>query len=231
MRQFARKTDAIFNFFFKYWQIFKKSCIFGVETQVMNYRAAKTFILNKLKAELPPGLSYHGLHHTKDVLRVAASLCVREGIKGKALILVKTAAVLHDAGFVFNQHSGHELQGCRLAREILPRFDYTTDEIEQICNMIMATKIPQSPDTLEARILCDADLDYLGRTDFYPIGRTLFEEMTAYRLIGDEEAWNRLQINFLGNHRFHTQTNQQLREPVKQTYLEELKQLVAQYDI
>ncbi|MBP6812847.1 MAG: phosphohydrolase, partial [Saprospiraceae bacterium] len=78
-------------------------------------------------------------------------------------------------------------------------------------------------------ILCDADLDYLGRDDFFAIGETLFEELQAYSLINDEQSWNRLQVSFLSSHRFHTSTNKTLREPVKRRYLDDLKDLVATY--
>ena len=197
----------------------------------MDYRGAKHYILARLKVELSDALHYHGLHHTLDVLRVAKALCQSEGIQGRAVILVKTAALYHDCGFVKNKHAGHEYEGCLIARATLPGFGFSSEDIEIICGMIMATKIPQSPTNLLEEIICDADLDYLGREDFYPIGETLFEELAAYQLISGAEAWNRLQVSFLGAHRFHTRTNKLLREPVKMQYLEELKGLVATYPV
>jgi hypothetical protein len=95
--------------------------------------------------------------------------------------------------------------------------------------MIMATKIPQSPQNLLEEILCDADLDYLGRNDFFPIGETLFEEMKTYHLIADEQTWNRLQVNFLTAHHYFTRTNKVIRESIKQNYLDKLRVLVASY--
>lgn len=195
----------------------------------MDYRAAKQFILSKLRAELSGKLYYHGVHHTLDVLKMATEICGGENINGHELILVKTAALFHDAGFVKNKHAGHEYEGCVIARNALPGFNYTIRDIETICGMIMATKIPQSPNNLLEEIICDADLDYLGRDDFYRIGDTLFEELKAYHLINDEQAWNRLQVSFLTAHSFYTRTNKLLREPVKLQYLEELKGLVATY--
>ncbi len=195
----------------------------------MDYRAAKQFIISKLRAELSDQLYYHGLHHMLDVLRTASQLCMSEGVQGHDRTLVKTAALFHDAGFVKNKHAGHEIEGCKLAQNILPDFGYLPEDIEVICGMIMATKIPQSPHNLLEAIICDADLDYLGRDDFYSIGDTLFEEMQTYHLIGDERAWNRLQVSFLSAHSFHTRTNRQLREPVKQQHLAQLKGLVATY--
>lgn len=195
----------------------------------MNYRAAKQFIVAKLRAELSDQLHYHGLHHTLDVLKMAAEIGEREGVSEHDLILIKTAALFHDSGFVKNKHAGHEAEGCLIARAALPDFGYQNADIETICAMIMATRIPQSPSNLLEEIICDADLDYLGRDDFYPIGDTLFEEMKTYHLISDEYAWNRLQVSFLNAHRFHTRTNRMLREPQKRQYLEELRGVVAGY--
>jgi HD superfamily phosphodiesterase len=195
----------------------------------MDYRAAKQFILTKLRNELPHQLGYHGLHHTMDVLKMAAELCDSEGVGEHDRVLVKTAALFHDAGFIKNKHAGHEAEGCRLVMESLPQFGYQPEDIECICRMIMSTKIPQSPTNLLEQILCDADLDYLGRDDFFSIGDSLFRELQAYNLIGDEQTWNRLQVSFLSAHRFHTNTNKTLREPVKRRYLEELQELVATY--
>jgi len=197
----------------------------------MNYRAAEDHILHRLRTELSERLLYHGVEHTLDVLQAAEALCASEGVFGRNLILVKTAALFHDAGFLCDRHDGHEYQGCLIAQHTLPHFGYSSADIEAICGMIMATRIPQTPTNLLEQILCDADLDYLGRTDFYRIGRNLYEELTAYGLLHGEEAWNRLQVSFLTHHRYHTRTNIALREPVKQHYLEELRQLVATYDM
>ncbi len=195
----------------------------------MDYRAAKQFILNRLRRELSPELHYHGLHHTMDVLRMAGHICESEGVNGRELTLVKTAALFHDAGFVKNKHNGHEHEGCLIVRDCLPGFAYLPEDIEVICGMIMATKIPQSPKSHLEDILCDADLDYLGREDFHVIGRSLFEELKSYQILEEEQTWNRLQVSFLSAHRFHTRTNKLVRDPVKLRHLEALKALVATY--
>lgn len=195
----------------------------------MNYRAAKQYILNRLRTELSVQLYYHGLHHTLDVLKMATKIALEEGVRGHDLVLVKTAALFHDAGFVKNKHTGHEAEGCVIVRDQLSQLGYSAADIEKICAMIMATKIPQAPGNLLEQIICDADLDYLGRTDFYLIGNTLFREMQHYHLISDEIAWNKLQVSFLSGHRFHTRTSKALRDPVKQQYLKQLQLVVAAY--
>lgn len=194
----------------------------------MNYQAVKAFILDKLERELSPKLTYHGIHHTLDVLQVTTELCSLEGVSAYETMLLKTAALFHDSGFTIN-NKNHEELGCQLAVAHLPRFDFSEREIERISGMIMATKIPQNPQNRLEEILCDADLDYLGRDDFYSIGATLFTELRAYNVLHNDQEWNRLQISFLESHTFFTQTNKSRRSNRKAGYLSELKALVARY--
>ena len=194
----------------------------------MNYRAAKAFILKKLERELTDKLTYHGKHHTLDVLKITSELCDAESISRKNTTLLKTAALYHDCGFT-ETYTNHEEKGCEIARRSLPDFGYSQSDIEKICRMILATKIPQSPKNHLEQIICDADLDYLGREDFYSIGNTLYEEFVEYNVIEDEQSWNRLQVGFLGGHNYFTKTTLDRRENKKQEYLKELKNLVASY--
>jgi uncharacterized protein len=195
----------------------------------MNYIAAKQFILNKLRFGLSEQLYYHGLHHTLDVLKVAGDLCVSEDIGKHQTILVKTAALFHDAGFVTNIHTNHEFESCKIVRDALPFFGYSTEDIEVICGMILATKIPQSPKNILEEIICDADLDYLGRRDFKKIGDSLFEELKAYKILQDLLTWDRLQVSFLSSHQFFTKTNKGRRETVKRRHLSQIESKVASY--
>jgi uncharacterized protein len=191
-------------------------------------KAAKLFILRKMESELTSKLTYHGVHHTLDVLKITSELCEEENISKRETKLLKTAALFHDCGFT-ETYTNHEEKGCEIAKKSLPQFGYNKDDVEIICGMIMATKIPQAPKSLLEKIICDADLDYLGRNDFYKIGNTLFEEFKEYKVILDKESWNRLQVGFIGGHNYFTETTLARRESKKQEYLQELKELVASY--
>jgi len=190
----------------------------------MNYQAAKVFILNKLKQDLPEDLTYHGIHHTFDVLNAAKELCRMESISIYESLLVKTAALFHDSGFTL-QRKNHEEISCQIAARHLPDFQYSKKEIERVCGMIMATKIPQSPKNHLEKIICDADLDYLGREDFESISISLLKELKTAKVLETEEAWNLIQVDFIRNHRFFTNTNKKRRSPKSQEHLERLKYL------
>lgn len=185
----------------------------------MDHKAAKAIILRKLREELPEARTYHSLEHTLDVYSTTISIAEKEGVTGDDLVLLKTAAMLHDLGFA-EQDMEHEAVGCGIARRILPELGYSPEQVERICEMIMATRIPQSPgDDHLAQVLCDADLDYLGRTDFFAIGDRLFAEFKEYGVLSTERSWNELQVEFLSKHRYFTATNVRDREPMKQKNL------------
>jgi uncharacterized protein len=195
----------------------------------MDYEKAKAFVFAKLTADLLPDLTYHGIHHTQDVLTAALMLAKAEQISPSDTHLLKTAALFHDIGFTV-KYRNHEDVGCEIARNSLIHFGYNPVQIEEICGMIMATKIPQTPKTPLEEILCDADLDYLGRKDFYPISNTLYREFLHYGFVKSEIEWDRLQIIFFESHHYFTKTANALRLPEKNNRLKELKRIVEKYD-
>ena len=184
----------------------------------MDPQAARAFILGKLKAELPIARTYHSLEHTLDVYASVVDIAEQENVTGEGLTLLKMAALYHDAGFT-EQDMDHEEAGCRIVADKLPGFGFSDEQVQKICDMIRSTRIPQSPRNKLARILCDADLDYLGRSDFNHIGASLFKEMVHYGVLRTERDWNELQVRFLERHKYFTATNKATREPVKQQHL------------
>jgi HD superfamily phosphodiesterase len=194
----------------------------------MDFSAAKTFILEKLKRELPAHLSYHSVEHILDVYDAANMLAKEEGIGEEDLTLLLTAALYHDTGFLIQQKD-HEKLSCDIAKEHLPSFNYSKEQIEKICGMIMATQIPQRPKNKLEEILCDADLDYLGREDFYEIGDKLFEELSVFGVLKTEEEWNKLQVRFLETHDYFTKTAVRLRKKRKEEFLAEVRSKVQSY--
>lgn len=184
----------------------------------MQFKNAEKFILEKLGTELPAKLSYHSIEHVKDVFAAAGMIGREEKITDQEMQLLLTAALFHDSGFL-REPKDHEEESCRIARKFLPDFDYTSEEIDQICGMIMATKIPQSPKNHLEEILADADLDYLGRDDFFEIGDKLFQELSIFGFLNSEDDWNRLQVRFIESHHYFTKTAIRLRQAKKETHL------------
>lgn len=181
-----------------------------VKTQ--SFLELKNEVFAQITEGLKPHYTYHAVSHISMVLRDATYLCNKLNLPANEIQLVQTAACLHDYGFIFS-HVDHEERSCVEARQMLPDYGYTEDEIEKICSMIMSTKIPQSPKNLLDQILCDADLFYLGSDYYFEIADLFKKELTALGVLNSEEQWLNIQISFLENHHFRLPiTNKLLRK-------------------
>ena len=93
----------------------------------------------------------------------------------------------------------------------------------------MATKLPLHPMTRLEQIMCDADLDYLGRDDFHRISEDLKHEMEEHGMVKNDKHWDEIQIHFFEVHQYYTATSIALREEKKQQHFAEIKARYEQY--
>ena len=149
-----------------------------------------------------------------------------EGITDEDLFLLKSAATYHDAGFVEKYDKNEEI-GIKMAREILPKYGYTTDQLNIIDGLIKSTEIPQSPKTHLEQIMCDADLDYLGRDDFHVIADYLRRELREHGKLNSDRTWDEIQIKFLNQHTYFTASAIQLRQAKKEKHIREIEERYA----
>ncbi len=184
-------------------------------------------MMSRLEKSLPSWLHYHSPGHTRYVLEKAIFLAEQEKVSEKDLLLLKIAAVYHDAGFLIGPKD-HEKTGCKIAAEDLQKYDLSDEDIEKICGMIMATRIPQKPTNKLEKILADADLEYLGTDKFEEFGQDLYRERLHFDPRLSMEDWNKIQVEFISNHEYHTHFCKTYREPVKQENLRHLLQEIDQ---
>lgn len=185
------------------------------------YSKAERYILKLLKKKLSPSLHYHSLEHTKDVTRAAERIALMEGITDEGIFLLKTAANYHDAGFI-EQYDANEPIGVRMAQQILPKYGYEQQHIEVIKNLIHATTVPHDPKNHLEQIICDADLDYLGRDDFWEISDKLKKELIEHGKIQGDKQWDELQVKFFNLHKYFTKSAIKLRQEKKDQHLQEI---------
>ncbi|MBN2213201.1 MAG: HD domain-containing protein [Bacteroidales bacterium] len=198
---------------------------YSIRFGLIQFMDLQELILDKLEKELPKSLYYHNVKHTVDVVTQVELIGLGEGVSDEELLILKTAALFHDTGHTIG-YDNHEYNSTLIAREILPDYYYTQSQIEQICNLIMATKLPPNPKDKLEEIICDADLDYLGRSDMIPVSNTLFMELKEQDKIGDINEWNKLQIKFISGHQYFTYTARNLREVNKQMQIDRIASLI-----
>lgn len=191
----------------------------------MEFYRAKQYIINRLHNELDPKLVYHDLEHTLNVYHAAQELAKLENVNEHSTLLLLTAALYHDSGMLID-YENHEEESVLICEKELPKFDYTDEEIKIIVRMIRKTKLLEKADCILENILCDSDLDYLGRDYFFIRSTKLLYEWKLmrkhnYNLV----KWLNIQVNFLENHHYYTKSAQLLREETKQKTAKEIREL------
>ena len=101
------------------------------------------------------------INHTLAVLNYAEQI---QAVEGGEPLVVKAAAILHDIGIhaaecKYSSSAGkyQEIEGPIIAREILAKYDLDENTVEHVCKIIANHHSAKDIDTIEFRILWDAD--------------------------------------------------------------------------
>ena len=195
----------------------------GCGLMIMDFEHARKTIINRLKSSLPDELTYHDIKHTLNVEKAAERFAKLEGIKGEELILLRTAVLFHDAGYILSNEGNEEI-AIKLMKRELPNFGYTDEHIAKVADIIRATIKGTKPTSLLEMIMCDADHDYLGRADYHSVASKLRIELEEQGKPMTDKEWINFQLNYLEKeHRYHTETARNIRLPGKKRRIEELK--------
>jgi uncharacterized protein len=192
---------------------------------MQNKSQMQEYVLDMLRRDLPKQYHYHNPEHTLYVQEKTLEIARYEGCSEDELNLLDIAALWHDTGYT-RIYGNHEEQSCLLARQYLPEYGLSADDIDTICDIIMATKIPQSPKNKLEEIIADADLEYLGTETFEAKSRDLFHELQSLNPLLTIDKWNQMQISFISKHKYFTRFCKEYREPIKQNHLNELFRIV-----
>jgi len=197
---------------------------------LVNVAPIKEMVLHKLSRELKPTLYYHNKQHTLDVVSSVQTLAISEEVDQEEFIIVVAAALFHDTGFIWS-YNENETHACKFAEVELARLGFAKEHIDQVSSLIMATAMPQRPRNRLEMILCDADLDYLGREDFFFTALRLHREWSEN--IGKKipfRVWYEKQRDFMKSHQYFTQSAQKLRDERKMKNLSQVAELLDLLD-
>lgn len=129
--------------------------------------------VEQARAWYPQDNPVHGFDHILRVLKMAERLAEAEGAD---LEIVRAAALLHDASGSLAQDAGrteHEHLSADFARQVLEEETWPEERILAVQHCIRAHRYrnDDEPQTLEARVLFDADkLDVIGA---FGVARTI----------------------------------------------------------
>jgi len=181
----------------------------------------KNFVVDLLQDNIPLCYYYHNYEHTLYVQEKTIEIGSHANCTEKEIELLSAAALWHDTGYI-NSYKNHEEESCSLAKKYLPQYGFTQEEIDTICGMIMATKVPQLPKNKLEEIVADADLEYLGTAAAAGKSEDLFLELQSLTPSLTKKVWDQIQISFLQSHHYFTTYCKTEKEPGKENYLKGL---------
>jgi len=187
----------------------------------MNLENIKKFACATLE-KVPGKYLYHSWRHTINVVKYAPLFARQSGLSEPEIELITAAAWLHDLGFIYGA-AGHEAASAAIAAEALPPMGVSPGELEDIQTLIMATIIPARPFTVAEMVICDADVEYLGRAEFYELSTLLRMELFLLGRGFTELEWLDFEIKFLTNQKFFSPAARRLRNAGKLRHLRELE--------
>lgn len=200
-----------------------------METTLMIKKIAQ-YCTDLLKGSKCNELPFHNLDHTKEVVQNVNYLCAAMEVDIEQTNLLVVAAWFHDTGFSIC-YKGHEESSQKIATNFLTKEGFSKKDIANICNCIVATKMPQNPTTVLAEILCDADIFHISNSHFFYRKLLLRREWEIFcdNKVTDLE-WHQLNLEFLKKHHFSTFYGKDVLETGKQENIVKVERILQYYD-
>ena len=194
----------------------------------MNYsdllKKTENHVIGFYKDHADPNLFYHNQSHAMDILEKTKKIAAHYYLDERTTFITCAAACFSEAGQLIKNVKPQKVESAKLARAFFISLVLNEKDIVAIEKCILATEIPQNPETLAEKIVCDADLYYLGTEGFMEENALLKKEAEA---VGntkiDDNIWRTATINLLENHRYHTGYCQLLLDSGKAANLERLR--------
>jgi hypothetical protein len=181
---------------------------FFVQMQLLRLEDLKDYV-ESMMTDTASNLYFHNFKHVLDVYEQVEGLAHSENVNDENLLLLKTAALLHDIGYSIT-HDDVQILSEDMARETLPLFYYKPQQIETVCRLMKASRYESTPNDILEEVMHDANLMYFGRADFSKRIMNYFRELIEHGVLVDKTGWLQIQIQRLSHHRFYTRTAQEM---------------------
>jgi predicted metal-dependent HD superfamily phosphohydrolase len=166
---------------------------------------SRAFVGKILRERLKPWVSYHDVRHTEETVEACLEIAAGCGLDAGQTEIVLIAAWFHDTGYTLTVE-GHEERSATIAEEFLLGRGYPADKVRSVVGCIMATKMPQRPKNILENVVCDADMLYVGREEFFKKNDLLRDEIEEREgVVVEPSEWLKRSLVFLEGQRYHTE--------------------------
>ncbi len=163
----------------------------------------KTEALAFLRANLDQSYHYHNADHTLDVYHAALEFGCAEKLSPAELETVGVAALFHDFGYLTAPLDNERFVRSHL-EDFGSRYGWPAAFTGQVDALVMETAFPYHPVSHLGKILCDADLEYIGRDVFSTEAAKFRQELAEQGRQFTDQQWYALEIDFLERIHFFT---------------------------
>ncbi len=171
---------------------------------------------------VPERYVYHDLQHTLNVVNSSREIAGYYPLSEEERESLEIAAWFHDIGYDEGPE-GHEARSAAQARSFLSEREFPEERIQRIEACILATKMPTQPQSLLEEILCDADLNHLGKKSYWErCSRVRQELVTVRNIVMSDAEWVDFELKFLHQHHFYTAAAKALYSKRKQKHIQQL---------
>lgn len=177
-----------------------------------------------LSKKLDPSFTYHNLTHTQRVVKSVHELLEHHKLNVSEKEALLLAAWLHDTGYTKGV-TEHEEQSCVIAKEFLEGQSSQKELIDEVCRLIMCTKMGAEPKTTPEKILKDADSSHFAKNSYIETCNMLREEWELQGLKSfSEMEWLDENIKFFTEyHQFYSDYAKENWQVRKDENLKKLK--------
>lgn len=177
------------------------------------------------------GLPYHNKAHTQFVVDSTIQIANHYQLSDSDFFVVVTAAWFHDTGYLKTREH-HERESVKVADNYLRQQGVDQETIARVNQCIMATEMPQKPQSLLEEIICDADMFHLGTDNFSEKNKLLRKELeAAAKKEISKEQWRLETVEFMEQHHYFTDYCNVLLNDKKKQNLEKLKEHLNKEDL
>lgn len=161
-------------------------------------------VTDLFREKYPESLSYHSIDHTIFVVRHVEKIGKESGLNDHEMAIAKVAAWFHDVGYLYSTND-HETESKKQANSILTAKGVVEEDVEEVLACIEATRVPQTPVSNMARVICDADMYHLSVPDYYDhIDRLRLERKSIENRKINKQEFDIDSVTFFNKHQYHT---------------------------
>ena len=189
-------------------------------------KEVEEYVIKFTEEQVPESFVYHSIEHSRFVANMAINIAKSEGLDDNNLQVVATAAWFHDLGYA-RSHDNHEEEGCLIAREFLKGKNVGEGFISEVEKCIRATKFGVGAQSVNEKILSDADLAHTGSENFMEISNLYRKEVCNFKQKGCSKLayWERT-LKFLEKIVFYTSYAKENLEAGRLKNIEKVKKRV-----